>query len=148
MTTPEKLVELSNLESKFSSKYLRFFRIFLIITILLIILLIISAIGIIFLGLGINWFLFSFDGWLVGLSLIIGLFILLEIIFYLHCYLLGRKRIKLGKPTPEYIDGKKVIEITFPSGTDGGIYSKTYIEIDNNNILRLKNLMIPPDELW
>ena len=148
MTTPEKLAEMRNLENKFSSKYLRFFRLFLFITILLIILLVISAIGIIFLGLGINWFLFSFDGWLVGLSLLIGLFILLEIIFYLHTFLLRRKRIKLGKPTPEFIDGKKVLEITFPRGTDGGIYSKTYIEIDNNNILRLKNLMIPPDELW
>lgn len=148
MTTPEILAELSNLESKYSSKYLRFFRLFIIITLLLIILLIVSAIGIIFLGLGINWFLFSFNSWLVGLSSIIGVFIFLEIIFYLHCSLLRRKRIKLGKPTPEFIDGKKVIEITFPRGTDGGIYSKTYIEIDSNNILRLKNLMIPPDELW
>ena len=85
---------------------------------------------------------------MVGLSALIGLFIFLEIIFYLHLFLLRRKRLKIGKPKPDFIDGKKVIDITFPSGTDGGIYSKTYIEIDNQSILRLKNLMIPPNELW
>ncbi len=148
MTTPEKLAELRNLERKLSARYLWLFRLFLIITILLIFLIVISAIGIIFLGLGTNWILFGFEGWMVGLSLLIVLFILLEIIFYLHFSLLRKKIQKLGKPKPEFIDGKKVIEISFPRGTDGGIYSKTYIEIDNQSVLRLKNLMIPPDELW
>jgi len=73
---------------------------------------------------------------------------LLEILFYLRFILLRRKRLRMEKPRPEYIDGKIVIDITFPMGTDGGIYSKTYIEIDKNSILRLKNLMIPPDEIW
>ena len=54
----------------------------------------------------------------------------------------------MEKPKPEYIDGKIVVDITFPRGTDGGVYSKTYIEIDESSILRLKNLMIPPNELW
>ncbi len=148
MTTPEKLAELRNLERKLSARCFWLFRLFLIITILLIFLIVISAIGIIFLGLGTNWILFSFEGWMVGLSTLIGLFIFLEIIFYLHFFLLRRKRLKIGKPKLEFIDGKKVIDITFPRGTDGGIYSKTYIEIDNQKVLRLKNLMIPPDELW
>ncbi|KYK30606.1 MAG: hypothetical protein AYK22_03225 [Thermoplasmatales archaeon SG8-52-3] len=148
MTTPEKLAKMQNNEIKISARYRWFFKLFIITTLILVILLVLSAIGIIFLDLGTNWFLFGFVGWVIGLSLLIGLFILLEILFYLHFFLLRKKRVKLGMPQPEYIDGKKVIEITFPRGTDGGIYSKTYIEIDSNNVLRLKNLMIPPDELW
>jgi len=148
MENQEKLSELYNLETKFSSRYLKLFRLFLIISILLIILIVISSIGIIFLGLGTNWVLFGFESWIVGLILLIGLFIFLDIIFYLHIMLLRRKRIKILKPKPEFIDGKKVYDITFPEGTEGGVYSKTYIEIDSNSILRLKYLMIPPDELW
>ena len=33
-------------------------------------------------------------------------------------------------------------------GVEGGIFSKTYIEIDNKNVLRLRTLIIPPEELW
>lgn len=148
MSSQDKLEELGNLETKLSSRYLMLFRLFIIVIILLIILIVISAIGIIFLGLGTNWIIFRFEGWIIGLSLLIGLFIFLEMIFYLHFFLIRRKKINLEKPKPEYINGKKVYDITFPRGTDGGVYSKTYIEIDNQNILRIKNLMIPPDELF
>lgn len=147
MTTSEKLAQLCNYERKISARYKWFFKLFLIVTLLLVFLLIISAVGIVFLGLGTNWFLFNFEGWIFGVSLIIGLFVILEILFFLHFFLIRRNLLKLGKPKPEYIDGKKIIDITFPKGTDGGVYSKTFIEIDNNNILRLKNLMIPPDEI-
>lgn len=148
MSSQEKLEELGNLGTKLRSRYLMLFRLFIIITILLIILIIISAIGIVFLGLGTNWIIFRFEGWIIGLSLLIGLFIFLEIVFYLHFYLIRRKKINLETPKPEFINGKKVYDIIFPRGTDGGVYSKTYIEIDNQSILRIKNLMIPPDELW
>ena len=148
MTTSEKIAEMLNLEMKISARYRWLFRLFQLITILLISLVIIAAVGIVFLGLGTNWFLFNFEGWIFGVSLVIGVFVLLEILFFLHFFFISIKRIKLGKPKPEYIDGKKIIDITFPEGTDGGVYSKTFIEIDNNNVLRLKNLMIPPDEIF
>ena len=147
MTESEKLAQMLNYEGKIIARYKWFFKYFLIITLLLVLLLIISAIGIIFLGLGTNWFLFNFESWIFGASIVIGLFIILEILFFLHILFVRRKRIKLGAPKPEYINGKKIIDLTFPKGMDGGVYSKTYIEIDNNNVLRLKNLMIPPDEI-
>jgi hypothetical protein len=148
MEASDKLAQMLIYENKISAKYKWYFKLFLIVTFLLVFLLIISAVGIVFLGLGTNWFLFNFESWIVGISIIFGLFILLEILFYFHLFLLRKKRLKMEKPKPEYIDGKKVIDITFPKGTDGGVYSKTYIEIDNNSILRLKNLMIPPDEIF
>jgi hypothetical protein len=147
MTTQNKLSELRSLEMKLSARYLFLFKLFLIITIILIILIVIDVIGIVFLGLGNNWALLTFEGWMVGLSSLVGIFILLEIMFYIHYYLIRKNRLELEKPKPEMKDGKKVYDITLPRGTDGGVFSKTYIEIDNKNIIRLKNLMIPPDEL-
>ena len=147
MTASENVAELRKLEMKLSLKYLRLFSLFLIITILLIILIVLSAIGIIFLGLGTNWILISFEDWMVGLSVLLGIFILLEIILFIHYSLVRKKRLKIEKPTDEFIEGKKVFDMTFPKDTDGGVYSKTYIEIDNNSILRLKYQMIPPEEI-
>ena len=48
----------------------------------------------------------------------------------------------------EFINEKKVHIYTYPKGITGGIFSKTYIDIDGHNILRLRTLMIPPGELW
>ena len=59
-----------------------------------------------------------------------------------------KKRMEKGKIEPEYINGKRVHVLTFPHGKEGGIFSKTYIQIDEDNVLRLRTLLIPPDELW
>jgi hypothetical protein len=58
------------------------------------------------------------------------------------------KRAIVEKPKEEFIAGKKVHVFTYPQGIEGGIFSKTYIEVDVDNILRLRTLMIPPEELW
>ena len=50
--------------------------------------------------------------------------------------------------SPEFIDGKYIHVFTYPKGIEGGIFSKTYVEIDSENILRLRTLIIPPNELW
>jgi hypothetical protein len=49
---------------------------------------------------------------------------------------------------PEFIDGKYVHVFTYPKGIEGGIFSKTYIEIDTENVLRLRILIASPNELW
>jgi len=148
MPTPEKFVEMHNLEIKLRNRYFRLFMFFLFITIILIILIVIVAIGIVFLGLGNNWALMSFEGWIGTLSWLMIIFIFLEFVLYFHYHFLRKNLLELEKPQPEFIDGKKVYAYTFPIGVDGGVYSKTYIEIDNQTILRLRNLMIPPEELW
>jgi hypothetical protein len=147
MSQSEISAKMLDFEKKISARYRWFFRQFFFISIILISLVVIAAIGIVYLGLGTNWFLFNFEGWIFGVLLAIGLFVLLEILFFLHFFFYRRKRLRLEQPQPEYIDGKIIIDITFPKGIDGGVFSKTYIEIDNNSILRLRNLMIPPDEI-
>lgn len=148
MSIPEKLPELRNLEIKLSGRYPRISKLFLIISILLIILIVVVAIGILFLELGNNWALLSLEGWMIAFSLLLVIFIVLDLFFYLRFSYLRKKRLEMEKPKPEFINGRKVYVYTVPRGTEGGVYSKTYIEIDNHNILRLRYLMIPPEEIW
>ena len=81
-------------------------------------------------------------------NFIIAIFIFLEIIFYIHFSALHDKRIYLEIEKPEYLDGKRVYIYTYPDEVEGGIFSKTYIQIDNQSVLRIRTLIIPPGELW
>jgi len=148
MTQPQLQVEMRNQEIKNIKKYTTLFKLFIVIIFLLVILLSVVLFGVFVLGYGQNWAFISLDGWIIAVSLLSVIFILLEFMLYLNLSSLKKKRIELEKPKPEYIDGKRVYVFTYPTGVEGGIFSKTYIELDKNNILRLRSLIIPPEELW
>ena len=139
--------ELVEIENKLGTKYSKLSKIFLVITILLIIWVILVVLGIVF-ELGPAWAFLTLDNWVYALSILIGIFVILDVIFYLHYLSLRNKRIKKEKPELEFYEGKRMHVYTHPKGAEGGIYSKTYIEISGNSILRLRTLMIPPGELW
>jgi hypothetical protein len=105
--------------------------------------------GIVFWGYGYNWAILGLEEWSMVAASIIGFFVLLELLLYLG-FLKTKKIVTKTKKKrgPEFIDGKKVYTYTYPKGVEGGIYSKTYIDIDGRNILRLRSMMIPPGELW
>ncbi|MDH7507126.1 MAG: hypothetical protein QHH15_05000 [Candidatus Thermoplasmatota archaeon] len=148
MVKPQIQKEMREMESKLFKKYSFLSKLFILIVLILIIFLSIVFMGIYFLGYGHDWALLSLDAWIITISLICVVFILLEIIFYYHFSSFKKKRIEMEKPKPEFIDGKKVHVFTYPKEAKGGIFSKTYIEIDKKNILRLRSLIIPPDEIW
>ena len=77
-----------------------------------------------------------------------GVFIFFEILLYTRFTDLKNIRIEKEKPKLEYLEGKRVHVYTHPAGIEGGVFSKTYVEIGEHNILRLRTLMIAPDELW
>ncbi len=138
-------VELRNTEDKLRGRYLLFSKLFLIITILLII-----CIVIVFAGVGsygYNWALFSLNNWIIIICALFGVFIIFELVFYYHLSYIRKKRIKSEMPKPEFIDGKILHIYTYPKGKEGGVFSKTYIDIDEHNVLRLRYLIIPPEEL-
>ena len=148
MPKPQMQTEMRINESNFFKKYSFWSKLFIYIIILLIILLSIVLLGVYILGYGYNWALLSLDAWIILICFLCVIFILLEIFFYFHLSSKIKKRIELEKPKPEFIEGKKVFDYTYPEGVEGGVFSKTYIEIDKNNILRIRSLIIPPDELW
>ena len=147
MTESEIQVELRNTEAKLQNKYSLVSKLFLYITIALIILVMVVFLGIIVYENSYNWAGLSLEGWILGVSAIISIFIILELILYLHYNSVKNKRIELEKPKPEFIDGSRIFIYTYPKGVKGGIFSKTYIELDGHSVLRLRILMIPPSEL-
>jgi hypothetical protein len=148
MYESQKQTELRNIEDKLRGRYSLLSKLFLFIALLFIICVVFVFIGITFLEYGHNWALFSLEGWIITLCLLLLFFILLELIFYYNFSSVRRKRIELETPKSEFINGKRVYVFTHPKGKEGGIFSKTYIEIDEHSVLRLRSLMILPEELW
>jgi len=146
MSETQKQPELRNIEGKLTGKYSILTKLFLIISILLTIWIIIVFAGVS--SLGYNWAGLSLEGWVIALCVIFGFFIILELIFCYHYDSVKDKRVELEKPKPEFMNGKKVYIYTCPEGEEGGIFSKTYVEIDEHSVLRLRSLMIASEELW
>lgn len=135
-------------ESKLRRRYSRMFKFFLVFAFMSIIWIVIVALGIFIWEKGHTWALLTLDKWIYAWLGLILIFIVLELIFYFHYVIVRNRRIKEDKPKTEFYYGKRLHVFTHPEGMEGGIFSKTYIHIDKNNVLRLRTLMIPPGELW
>jgi len=148
MSETQNKTELRTAENKLSNRYSLLSKILFLITIILIIWIVVLFVGISSLGLGYNWAGMSLEGWIIALCAIFGVFIIFELIFYMHYSSVKDKRAELEQPKAEFMDGRRVYIYTHPKGKEGGIFSKTYVEIDETTVLRLRTLMIPPEELW
>jgi hypothetical protein len=137
-----------DLEKKRLNFYLKLSKIFLLLAILFILWIIVISIGIYILELNPSWTVLSLENWVLIFCVLIGIFILFEIILYFNFISKYGKRIGFRKIKHESIKGKNLFVYTNPSTSDGGIFSRTYIEIDKDNVLRLRNQMIPPEEIW
>jgi len=135
-------------EEKLRVRYSKISKLFLILGIILVIWAIVVFVGAKILDFGYDWAGLSVSSWILGIAVILIVFIVIELIVFLHYYSVKNKRVEVEKPKEEFISGRKVHAFTFPMGMEGGIFSKTYIEVDEDNILRLRTLMIPPEDLW
>ncbi len=135
-----------DIEEKLRKKYSFLSKIFVLLGVFLVIWVVIVFIGAWLLDYGYNWALFSVSDWVLIVLFIMVAFIIVELIVFLHYRSVKNKVVE--KPREEYISGRKVYVFTYPPGMEGGIFSKTYVEIDDKNILRLRTLMIPPEEVW
>lgn len=140
--------KLENIEDKLGTRYSRISKIFLIIGILLVLWAAIVFVGARVLNYGYNWAGLSVQDWIIIVAVILVVFIAIDLFMFFHFYSVKNRKKEVEKPKDEFIEGKKVHVFTFPIGMEGGIFSKTYFEVDDNNILRLRTLMIPPEELW
>lgn len=148
MSNREKTFEIRASEEKLLDRYSLLSKILILISIILVIWVVIVIIGTVVLGYSYNWAGLTLDTWMIVISTLLLIFIILNIVFYYHFSSVRDKRVEMEKPKPEFIDGKHVHVFTSPKGVEGGIFSKTYITIDDHNILRLRTLIIPPEELW
>ncbi len=104
-------------------------------------------ISVYFLGFGNKWALITMDDWILSAIALLAVFIFLEIIIILAFYNQKKKIEETKKPKPKYLKGKKLHVYTLPANSQGGIFSKTFVMIDNDNVLNLRYQMIPPEDL-
>jgi len=139
---------LDNIDNKLLVLYTILIKIFLIISILFLIWIVFIAFGSFILEFQPNWAILDLKNWILIWCFLVVIFIILEIAFYIHYSSSIDKRIEFVETEPESIFGKRLYIYTFPIGAEGGIFSKTYIQIDKNSVLRLRNQIIPPNDLW
>jgi hypothetical protein len=143
-----EIEKVERVKDKFGVRYSKWSKVFLVITVLFIIWVILIALRIYLFELDYNWALLSLNNWVYACCLLIGFFIILEAFFYFHYNIARDKRLIQKKPKPQFYRGKRLYLYTPPKDIEGGIYSKTYIKIDEKSVLRLRTLMVPPGALW
>lgn len=140
--------QLANIETGLRKRYIKLSKILIALALLLVILIVIVIMGVYIFEMPHNWMLLSLETWVLGCIFLIGFLLLLIIVFYFYFHKFRKKRIEEEKPKPEYYKDKRLYVYTYPVEAKGGIFSKTYINIGDNSILRLRTLMIHPEELW
>lgn len=140
--------ELRSLENSLIKRYSMISKILFLSTIIFVLLVVVISAGVYALGFSYNWAGLTLNNWLLVLSVILCFFILINVFLYYHFKNVNIQRVEAEKPKPEFVGGKKVHVYTHPKESEGGIFSKTYIELDEHNILRLRLLMVKPTDLW
>ncbi len=139
-------VSLSENDTRYQFK--RWTKILLIIYFVIILWVLVVAAGTYTLNLGYSWAALPFELWMYSLSAVIAFFIFLQIILVLRYKIIEKKQKESAAPKPEYYDGYKIVTYTCPKQADAGFFGRTYIRINDKQLLRLRTLIIPADELW
>ena len=136
-----------NYKKEQQESYFTFLILFIVVSFLFLVWILIISMGIIIFKFDPKWALLSLDTWIYTAGFFILFFIFLELMFYFW-YNNGNHKIEGEKTNQKYIDDKKLYVYTYPKEAKGGIFSKTYVLIDENSVLNLRCLMISPGELW
>jgi hypothetical protein len=94
-----------------------------------------------------NWAVLSTEQWILTAIFFVSIAIGIEFIFLLY-YILSTKKYIQPEKHLTYPQGRQLHNYTIPVDAKGGIFSKTYILIDEKRILNLRYQMIPPKDLW
>ena len=112
----------------------------MILTIILVFLVIVIGSGTYLLDQMDGWALLTFSNWIIITTIFIGLFIIVDLIFLFHPSFKQLIPVEEGGK-PEFIDGKRVYEYRYPEGEKEGVFSKTYIPLDDKTLIRIKTLL-------
>jgi len=130
--------ELESLSNNKEKKYSIILISSIIITFIFLIWSSILCINIFIYGFDYNWAILSLEIWLYLLSFLILFMIIIDILLYYKIIISRPKKNIYEITKPQYIDGKRIFEYTYPKNSSNGVYSKTYILIDENSILKLR----------
>ncbi|DAC72705.1 MAG TPA: hypothetical protein DSN98_03940 [Thermoplasmata archaeon] len=136
-------------EEKLQHRYLRASKFLFLLTVIYSLWTALVIMVAFFLQQGSKWAVLTIEQWILSAIVLIGAVIGLEVIFLLH-YLLTKKKHQLPEKQKQssYIQGKELVNFTVPLDAKGGIFSKTYILIDETKVLNIRYQMIPSNDLW
>ena len=135
-------------ELRLKSKYVRWSKLILILSLIYVLWVFFVVISVYFLGMGYNWAFMTMDNWILSSIVLTCFFIILEIVFLFHIQIVRRERREREKPQPMFYRGRKLHVYTYPETAKGGVFSRTYIPIDDDNVLRLRTLIVSAKEIW
>jgi hypothetical protein len=101
-----------------------------------------------------NWTGISPSVWMILISVLLVAFIIIDIVLYATPRFFSEsKEMKTATglvefPEVEQRAGKQVYDFTYPAGSKGGVFSKTYVKISEQAIVRIRNQMIRKEEIW
>lgn len=104
-------------------------------------------IGTYFFQFGEKWAFLTGEQWILSAIVLISMAIFLEIVLILY-FIFSKKKQPESEKQPTLLEGKKVHSFTIPINAKGGIFSKTYIIINDELVLNLRYQMVPPFDLW
>jgi uncharacterized membrane protein YcjF (UPF0283 family) len=137
-------------EATRQKRYLRISKLILLFAVIYSLWIAMVIIGTFQLALGVSWAAFTLEQWVLSAIVLFALFIIIEIFFVIRLSLKRtQKRITRKVITPaQFIKGRQVHTFTLPFDAKGGIFSKTYIAIDDSSVLNLRYQITAPNELW
>jgi hypothetical protein len=101
-----------------------------------------------------DWAGLSPSLWLIMISILIGIFIIIDIIlyatprFFINTTINDSDPLLVEFPEVEQRNGKQVYDFTYPASAKGGVFSKTYVKIGEEALVRIRNQMIKKEEIW
>ncbi|HVQ00045.1 MAG TPA: hypothetical protein VMT57_00875 [Candidatus Thermoplasmatota archaeon] len=134
--------------NKRQQRYLRISKLIILFAVIYALWIAIVIIGTFQLALGVSWAGLTIEEWVLSAIVLFVVFIVIEILFLIRLSLKKQREITNEVTPAQFIKGKEVHTFTIPMGAKGGIFSKTYITIDESSVLNLRYQITPPHELW
>lgn len=136
-------------EEKQKRRLLTTSKFFFLITMIYSLWIVLLVMSVYFLQLEYKWAGLTIEQWILSAIILISLMLILYVLLLLHYMLLKNKHLHPEKQKEsEYVQGKRIYRYTIPVDAKGGIFSKTFILIDENTVLNLRYQLIPSNDLW
>ncbi|MFO7678209.1 MAG: hypothetical protein R6V50_07510 [Thermoplasmatota archaeon] len=130
-------------EQRLKKRYYKYSEIIILVSIIYFIWILINIIGVYFIGLGNRWAGLSMNQWILSSIIVFSICLGIILFFFFHYIMLKQKIIK-EKNKPKYLHGKRLYIHTYPEQSKGGVFSKTFIQIDDQTIVCIRYQLISP----
>lgn len=132
----------NNEQLQIKKRYYMLSKLIMIVSIIYFIWILINIVGVYLIGLGNTWAVLPMSQWILSAIILFIIAIGIILFFVLHLIFI-HKKIKQEKNKPLYLHGKRLYTYTYPEGATGGIFSKTYVQTDDDTIVCIRFQMVP-----